>query len=453
MDIFAVATGIVAFELSLFAAVIFLLFGIEDLVVDILWMGLVAVQRVDRRSVVAPAPFRQPPRHFAVAIPAWREAAVIGAMLANLRRRWPHDDIRIVVGVYPNDIGTMLAALRAARNDPRIRLAINARPGPTTKGDCLNRIWRAIREEAEAGGFTADALLIHDAEDVVDAQELAVLGAALTTHDYAQLPVIPLMAAKDHWVGRHYCDEFAEAHGKEMPVRSAIGAPLPTAGVGCAFTMAALRRLDSGDGPFCADCLTEDYELGVRLARIGARGVFVRRRDGDGRLVASRALFPARIDDSVKQKTRWLRGIALDGWDRLGWPVGRGALMQRALGIWMLWRDRRVVLAAAAIACGYAALALALAGWAMDTPMPVVERWVGWLLIANLALLLWRLAMRGWQTARVYGPAQGGMAVLRQPVSNIILIMTAWRALFGYVRQRKGQIPVWDKTDHLFPAE
>ena len=160
----------------------------------------------------------------------------------------------------------------------------------------------------------------------VDALELEVLGAALSTYDYAQIPVIPLMAPRARWVGRHYCDEFAESHGKELPVRSAIGAPLPTAGVGCAFRVEALKMLDTGGGPFSADCLTEDYELGVRLGRIGKRGTFVRRFDHAGQLIASRALFPMRIDDSVRQKTRWLRGIALDGWDRLGWTIGRSKL-------------------------------------------------------------------------------------------------------------------------------
>jgi adsorption protein B len=36
-------------------------------------------------------------------------------------------------------------------------------------------------------------------------------------------------------ISGHYCDEFAEAHGKFMPVRQKLGASLPLAGVGCAI--------------------------------------------------------------------------------------------------------------------------------------------------------------------------------------------------------------------------
>ena len=44
-------------------------------------------------------------------------------------------------------------------------------------------------------------------------------------------------------LGSHYCEEFAEAHGKAMVVRDWLGAGLPGAGVGCAAARAALERL------------------------------------------------------------------------------------------------------------------------------------------------------------------------------------------------------------------
>ncbi len=448
MDQFALAIGAIALELMLFAGCIFLAFGFDDLLVDGFWLAGMRDRREQRFADDAPVD-----RRFVVAIAAWREAAVIGSMLAALGQRWPQANVRVVVGVYPNDVPTMIAVARAAANDPRIAMAVNRRKGPTTKGDCLNTIWRSIEQQAQSGGFAPDALLVHDAEDLVDPLELAVLDDALRQHDYAQLPVVPSMAGASRWIARHYCDEFAEAHGKDLVVRSEIGAPLPTAGVGCAFSIQTLRRLDSGDGPFSGDCLTEDYELGLRLARMDASGTFVRARSSDGRLIASRALFPQRLDQSVRQKTRWLRGIALDGWDRLGWPMGKAMLWHvRLAALWMLWRDRRVVLTALAIAAAYIAMPLwigsAIAGHSMPMPGTALQS----VLAANLLLFAWRLAMRGWHSGRTYGASHGLMAVLRQPVSNIILVMTAWRAMAGYVGCRRGQPLRWDKTDHVFIA-
>lgn len=448
MDQFALATGAIALELMLFASCIFVVFGFDDLLVDGFWLAGMRNRREQCFTDDAPVD-----RQFVVAIAAWRESTVIGQMLAALGQRWPHGNLRIVVGVYPNDLPTMLAVARAATIDARITMAINPHKGPTTKGDCLNTIWRSIEQQAASGSFSPDALLVHDAEDLVDPLELAVLDDALRRYDYAQLPVVPSMAGAGRWVGRHYCDEFAEAHGKELVVRSEIGAPLPTAGVGCAFSMDILRRLDTGKGPFSADCLTEDYELGLRLAGMDASGTFVRARSADGRLIASRGLFPQRLDQSVRQKTRWLRGIALDGWDRLGWPVGKAMLWHvRLAAVWMLWRDRRVMLTALAIAAAYVAmplwLGLAIAGNAMAMPGTALTA----VLAANLLLFVWRLAMRGWHSGRTYGAPHGLMAVVRQPVSNIILVMTAWRAIAGYVGCRRGQPLRWDKTDHVFIA-
>lgn len=448
MDQFALATGAIALELMLFASCIFVAFGFDDLLVDGFWLA--GIGKRHEASFADDTPVN---RQFVVAIAAWRESAVIGQMLAALGQRWPQSDLRIVVGVYPNDLSTMLAVARAASIDARITMAINPRKGPTTKGDCLNIIWRTIEQQAASGSFSPNALLVHDAEDLVDPLELAVLDDALRRYDYAQLPVVPSMAGAGRWVARHYCDEFAEAHGKELVVRSEIGAPLPTAGVGCAFSMDILRRLDTGNGPFSADCLTEDYELGLRLARMDASGTFVRARSADGRLIASRALFPQRLDQSVRQKTRWLRGIALDGWDRLGWPMGKAMLWHvRLAAVWMLWRDRRVMLTALAIAAAYVAMPLWLGLAIAGTPMAMPGTALTVVLAANLFLFVWRLAMRGWHCGQTYGATHGLMAVLRQPVSNIILVMTAWRAIAGYVGCRRGQPLRWDKTDHVFIA-
>ena len=448
MDMLAALAADFAFEIGLFAAVVFLIFGLDDLLVDLLWISGRGRQSSSLESLQDIETLR-----FAVAIPTWDEGEVIGAMLGAARSRWADVDCRFYIGVYPNDLATMRSVAAQAMADDRIQLVINAADGPTTKGDCLNAIWHRVAADAASGRFAADALLIHDAEDVVDAAELTVLSAALADCDYAQLPVVPLIAADGRWIGGHYGDEFAEAHGKELPVRAALGGPLPTAGVGCAFRLAALARIAGDGGPFRADCLTEDYELGVRLAGIGARGRFVRVRRGDGSLVASRGYFPQRIDESVRQKTRWLRGIALDGWDRIGWQsLTDSTWPTRLTGYWMLWRDRRSLLAAVAILFGYAAILSGLVLAVVQGDVPTIGSGLAVLLSVNLLLLLWRLAMRALHTGRLYGLAEGVRAVLRQPVSNIILVMTAWRAFRDHLRGRSGSPLVWDKTVHRFPV-
>lgn len=162
-------------------------------------------------------------------------------------------------------------------------------------------------------------VVFHDAEDMVDPAALRLLDRAVATSDFVQLPVLPLPQPNSRWIGSHYCEEFAEAHGKGLVVRDALGAALPAAGVGCAVSRTALARLAAargGTNPFETESLTEDYELGLRIADQGGRCRFVRARHTNGELVATRAYFPAWLDHVVRQKTRWIHGIAFQGWDR-----------------------------------------------------------------------------------------------------------------------------------------
>ena len=76
-------------------------------------------------------------------------------------------------------------------------------------------------------------------------------------------------------------------------------------------------------GTFDPASLVEDYELGLTIADAGGRGCFARVRDAAGDVVAVRAYFPDTVHAAVRQKARWMAGIALAGWDRTGWgPPG-----------------------------------------------------------------------------------------------------------------------------------
>jgi adsorption protein B len=176
-----------------------------------------------------------------------------------------------------------------------------------------------------------------------------------------------------------------------------------------------------------------------------ADGRFLRVRGDDGQLVATRACFPDRLDSAVRQKTRWIHGIAFQCWDRLGWSV-------RPAELWMRMRDRRGPLNALVLTTAY--LLLAIAGILWGAAMLGHERpWVGgalidFLLMANMASFIWRSAVRFAFTAREYGWREGIWALWRIPLTNIIAIMAGRRALFAYLRSFGGSPPPWDKTHH-----
>ncbi|HET9640573.1 MAG TPA: glycosyl transferase family protein [Allosphingosinicella sp.] len=438
-------------EAALFAATGFLILGLSDLAVDLLWIGHRArrLARPAARVAGLPAPAR--PGRLAIFVPAWDEAAVIGDMLRGAAAAWPDGDWRLYVGTYGNDPATLAAASSVALAEPRIRVATGAAPGPTTKADCLNRLWRALLADEEAEGRRAKAIILHDAEDVVHPAELRLFDALIERFELVQLPVLPLIDPNSKWIGAHYADEFSQSHGKDMVVRGALGAGLPSAGVGCAFSREALGRLAAKRGglPFDADSLTEDYELGLRLAEAGGRGAFVRLLADDGELVATREYFPGTLAAAVRQKSRWTAGIALSGWDRLGWS---GGLAER----WMRLRDRQSLLAAMLLAAGYASLALwlALKAWQAGGgagPAPLSAA-LSALIAVNCGLLAWRLAVRAAFTAAAYGWREGLRAVPRAAVGNFVAMLAAASALSRYRALRRGGRPRWDKTVHIFPV-
>jgi adsorption protein B len=443
---------IVEHELLLFAAVFFLIGALDELAVDFAWVRLRLLGKTRPQPFVA-APAAPLRGIAAVLVPAWREADVVAAMLRHCRTSWPQRELRIYAGCYRNDPATLAALAQGAAADSRIRVVVHAADGPTTKADCLNRLYAALAAEERRSGVRARSVILHDAEDMVHPEALALIDATLAFDDndgadFVQLPVIPVPQPRSRWIAGHYGDEFAEAHGKTMVVRDSIGAGLPAAGVGCGFARAMLdtiARTRGGPGPFAAESLTEDYELGLLIAEAGGRQRFVRAHAPDGGLIATRELFPDDLGVAVRQKTRWLHGIAFQGWDRLGW---HGRFAER----WMRLRDRRGPLTALVLAAAYlliviwAALFFAeRAGWVDPVPLSpalIVLLWI------NFASFVWRAAFRFGFTAQAYGWREGLRAIVRIPFANVIAIMAGRRATVAYLRSLLGGAVLWEKTPH-----
>lgn len=427
-------------ELLLFAACGFILFGIDDLLLDSFWLARVPIARF--RPASPPGRAENPGRHV-VFIPAWDEATVIGPMLQRTLKTWADQDVVILVGCYPNDPAT--SAIVATMASGRLRLVVGDTFGPTTKADCLNNLWHALGQMERDEGWQAKSIILHDAEDMVHASEIALFDGLIEQYDLVQIPVHPLPDTSSRWIAGHYLDEFAESHGKDLAVRTAFGASLPSAGVGCAIARAALVRiagLRSGQ-PFDAGSLTEDYELGLTLHQLGFRSIFASVKNVHGDPVCVRAHFPANLSEAVRQKTRWITGIALAGWDRTGWEGGPAEW-------WMRWRDRRSILAALLILAGYCGMTISLI-LSLSVTGGQLPDVLSSLLSLCALLFLWRLAMRIAFSTITAGWTEGLRSLPRALVSNIIAVMAARRAVGSYLTMRRTGCVVWDKTRHHFP--
>src|SRR6476619_7806601 len=125
-----------AAELALFAGVGFLLFAVNDLLVDLIyfarrfWRGMTVYNRY-RRTYASYYVFNKNPGFIAILVPAWDEAAVIASMLRATLKRLDYDHYRIFVGHYRNDPATKAAI--AGVDDPRLEAVEVEADGATTK--------------------------------------------------------------------------------------------------------------------------------------------------------------------------------------------------------------------------------------------------------------------------------------------------------------------------------
>ncbi len=439
------------YELAFFAACLFLIGGLDDLLVDVIWLVRSCWRRVFvftrfDRMTGSQLCIENDTSQLAIFIPAWKEANVIGQMLECTAAQWSLDTAHtIFVGCYPNDAETQNAVQQG--NAANVHIAICPENGPTTKADCLNALWRAMRLQEDEQDHRFTAIILHDAEDVVHPLELDVYRFFTHRFGLVQIPVMPLADPQSRWIAGHYLDEFAESHRKDMVIREAIGASLPLAGVGCALSRDLMEAMDrrTPGRPFDDQSLTEDYELGLNATDYGYDGAFIRMQDHHGDWIAVRAHFPGRLDDAIRQKTRWITGIALAGWDRLGW---RGGIIER----WMRYRDRRALFAALALFAAYVVVVVAALAFILGISLPINADPLHTMLLLSSGLLWWRVLVRFACVAEQYGWREGLYAIPRTVVSNVIAMIAARRAVLFYIRYLRSGILSWDKTSHSFPT-
>jgi bacteriophage N4 adsorption protein B len=447
---------VVAKILLAVVGIVYLLSGSDDCFMDLCFVVMTL-----RRRNAGPPPLGTlltwPERPMAIMVPAWDEADVIGRMVANILTSVRYSNFHVFVGTYPNDAATQQEVDAVAAAFPNVHRVVCANPGPTCKSDCLNWIYQGILDFEQRSGVTFSTFVIHDAEDVPHPLSFKLFNYLMPPYDMVQLPVLCLPSPWHRFTAMHYLDEFAEQHLKDLPVREWLTRTVPGAGVGCAFSRRALAVLaaHSDNEIFSLDSLTEDYEIGMRLRRLGLMQAFVKIAI-DGEYIGTSEYFPAKLSQAVRQKSRWIVGITLQGWRSLGWAGD--ARMKYAL-----FRDRKGLLTNQIAMLGYVAVAFVASVWIVTsmTPdayryPPLVERgsWLWYMMYVNALFMLERLIVRSLCVQHVYGWRQAVLALPRQVWSNVVNFGATSRAMRLWLRHRWTGRPIaWDKTGHVFPSE
>ena len=204
---------VVEHELLLFAAVFFFLGTLDELAIDLAYGWLRLTRRARSwRIERSEARERQLGGRAALLIPAWREERVIEQTITHALAAWPNAELRVYAGCYRNDPLTLEAMQRGANGDTRVRIVVHDREGPSTKADCLNRLYAAMELDERREGRDVRLVLLHDAEDMVDPAALGLMDRAIEEAEFVQLPVLPEPQSASRWIGSHYQDGVKLQH-------------------------------------------------------------------------------------------------------------------------------------------------------------------------------------------------------------------------------------------------
>lgn len=367
---------------------------------------------------------------YTVLVPVYREANVIGDLIANLAALdYPEEKLEVLVLLEADDAET-IAAARAARPPATVRLVIVPDAVPKTKPKACN-----------VGLFLArgELLVIYDAEDRPDPDQLRKAVAAFRQ---AGPRTVCVQARLRYWnatsnlLTRMFGLEYGYWFGAMLPGLDRLGLPIPLGGTSNHFRVAALRELGGWD----PHNVTEDADLGLRAAVEGYRvGVI----DSDTDEEACGELRPW-----IRQRTRWIKGYMQTALVHTRRPLKlvRDVGVVDAIGFLLLIAGTPLTFLLAPF------LWVGTAMWyGFGEPrLPLVSSGAFWLiaLIDLVAGNVIMVALNMVAAVRDRGWGWAPFAVLN-PLYWVLHSWASWRALVQLVRNPF----YWEKTPHGLEAD
>lgn len=356
----------------------------------------------------------------------YKEAASVDGLLRAIEKLdYPPAKLDIIVVVEADDRETR-NAIAARKNRVPITVIPVAAAGPRTKPKALNFALPFAR-----GTFT----VIYDAEDRPQPDQLRqALQAFRDGGNRLACVQAPLCIdnTADSWLTRIFTAEYAGQFDVFLPGLAAWHLPLPLGGSSNHLRTATLREIRAWD-PYN---VTEDADLGMRLARFGYRSAMI------GSTTYEEA--PAHFGPWLRQRTRWFKGwmqtwlvhmrqpirllrdLGLSGFITFQLIVGGNVLAALVHPIFTLWLIYFVAFPSI---------------WNSDTDETSTLIWpygmsvmAGYLASAFLGCL--GLVRRGLGAT--------AWILLLTPVHWVVLSLAAWRALHQLIVAPYA----WEKTEH-----
>ena len=424
----ALALAVLAAATLATAATVF----VVEIALAVVFLAWLALRLVGTAAGGAPQkPSHDPPERelpiYTVIAALYREAASVDGLLRALERLdYPHEKLDVIIAVERDDRATR-AALERRRGRLPISVIVVPTRGPRTKPKALNVALTFAR-----GNFT----VIYDAEDrpAPDQLRCALRAFAAGGDGLACMQArLCIDNVADSWLSRLFTAEYAGQFDVFLPGIAALRLPLPLGGSSNHFRTEILRKLGGWD----AYNVTEDADLGMRLARFGYRAGVI--------WSTTYEEAPARLTAWLRQRTRWFKGWMQTWLVHMREPIR----LLRDLGPAGFVGFQLIVggnaLAALVHPLFLGNLIYSIAG---GTPMWRDGGLAGAVLAAlyGTSILIGYLtsAFLGWLGLRRRGLSGTGWVLVLTPLHWLLLSLAAWRALYQLIFSPYS----WEKTEH-----
>lgn len=238
-----------------------------------------------------------------IIVALYREAKVVPGLAASLSRlNYPRDKLQILFALEACDTETVTAARGLSRRSA-ISALVLPECGPRTKPRALNFALQAA---------TGDLVAVYDAEDAPHGDQLRAAAEAFAADDRLAVVQAPLnwYNHDQNWLTRQFALEYAAQFNALLPLFVRLNLPLPLGGTSNVFRRDRLEAAGGWD-PFN---VTEDADLGFRLARAGWSAGVISPGTGEEAPVTQRAW--------TAQRSRWLKGHLISWLVQMRDPAG-----------------------------------------------------------------------------------------------------------------------------------
>lgn len=411
------------------------------LTVPFLCVALIRLAGLSELHRGAPArPAVQPiaPRHrddaalpiYSIMVPLHDEAEVLPRLMRALTTLdYPAARLDILLVLEEADAKTRDAA--AALDLPgNVRCIVVPAGGPQTKPKACNFALGLVHGEY---------VVVYDAEDRPEADQLRQALARFAADD-AKLACVQARLntynADASFLTRQFSLEYTVLFDAILPALERLGLPLPLGGTSNHFRVAALRMIGAWD-PYN---VTEDADLGIRLARRGLRTATIASTTWEEA--------PQDLGNWWRQRTRWLKG-----WMqtylvhmRRPWQLKRELGLKAFLGLQVLMGG--ILISVLAHPLIYALVGYeAWSGHLLAAPQTAGD--VALLGFAALSLALGLVSSMGVGMAAVVRRRRPWLApwALAMPLYWLLISAAGYRAVIQLVRKPF----LWEKTRHGQP--